>query len=380
MTQEGGDELEFDREKQAIARERERWVIRLGVLRLATLALLIFIFLETGLSLRLEEFAARLTPNLWMITALYVTAGYGLLLLFTLPFQLLRFRQDRGYGLSKQGWVSWGFDRLKSFALGLMFALIAIEALYWCLRNFGERWWLVAWILALVSSVAMGYLAPVVLLPVFYRVRPLDEEELTRRLRNLAEKARIRVVGVYEFEASAKTEAGMAALAGIGRTRRILLSDHIRKGFSEREVTSILAHELAHHARGDSARGLLQYSVLAFAGLLLADLFVRWSMPSFGLQRIDGVANLPLFLLFFLGFSTATSPLMNTLSRRREAGADRLAVSLCEDPRALASALAKLHDTNLSNASPSPWIEALFYTHPSGTRRVKMLLSFPSNR
>ncbi len=300
--------------------------------------------------------------------------GYGVLQALALPLRAAGRASDLRYGLSRQPWTAWAADRGKAFVLGLGVALFGAEVLYWTIRSFGVLWWLPFWGIALAFTAVTTYVAPVLLLPLFYRVRRVEDPEIRERVRRLASQAGIPVLDVHEFVSSAKTERGTAALAGLGRTRRVLLSDHILERYTPQEVEGILAHEMAHHVHRDALRYFLLSAALSLLALFLADLFVRAAVPAVGIAGMEQVATLPLFLLFGTLFFTGVGPLTGALSRRREARADRVGAALCGDPRSLATALVKLHDQNLSNAAPSRAVEVLFYSHPSGSRRVRWLL------
>jgi STE24 endopeptidase len=370
--------LTFDEERQTMARRYQRRTILLG---LSALALLVFVALASlvlRLTHGLEAWAASLSPSPWAVVALYVVVAYLLLSLLALPIRAAARMSDLKFNLTRQSWPSWALDRLKAMAIGLAITLLVVETLYWTIRTFGDLWWPVFWALATLFTVLGGYLAPVIFLPLFYRVRRLEDESLVERLTELARRAGIHTIGVYEFASSPKTERGTAALAGLGRTKRILLSDHILRDYTPEEVEGILAHELAHHVQRDTQLYLLLSTAVSFLGLYLADLFLRRTMPAFGFSTMSEVSTLPLLVLFAMAFNAAIGPLSRYISRRREARADMLGAELCENPRALASALVKLHNQNLAYASPHPLVEALFYTHPSGRRRVSTLLSLPS--
>ncbi|MFQ6013183.1 MAG: M48 family metalloprotease [Thermoplasmata archaeon] len=369
---EGG--LTFDPERQALARRREGEALRLGLSGFALFLLLVFLTLPSGLTLRLEGWALSLTRNPWAVVALYVVVGYLTLTALALPLRVVGRRSDVRYGMSRQSWSSWALDRGKATLLGLLFALAAVGALYWTLRNFGTFWWLVFWLLSLAFTLLAGILGPVVLLPLFYRVEEIRDGGMQARLQALSRRAGVRALGVYEFRSSAKTERGAAAVAGWGRTRRILLSDHILREYAPEEVEGILAHELAHHVQRDPARFLLLSAVLSLLALWGMNRFVQATMGVFAIASLAQVANLPLFVLFGGLFYAATGPLSRSFSRWREGLADQKAAELSRNPEALARALVKLHDQNLSVADPHPWVERLFYTHPRGTRRLRNLL------
>ncbi len=380
MGDEDGPEFRFDESRQQLAKAHRREVTLLGSLGLVLFPLVLYLSMLTGISLRLEAWTMTLSENPWIGVALYLGVGYLILNLVALPLRIMGRLTQRRYQLTKQSWASWGMDLIKSMSLGLLLALLSVEALYWTIRNFELFWWLVTWVLALAFTVVAGYLAPVVILPLFYKVRRLDDAELRERLSELARRANVPVMGVYEFRSSPKTERGTAAVAGLGSTRRVLLSDHITRDYSADEVEGILAHELAHHVQGDSRISLLISAVSSLLALYLADLFVRSTMTLLGVSELAQVANLPLFVLFGSVYSMALGPLTRGISRWREAKADRLGASLCGRPRALASALVKLHDQNLSDASPPRPVEVLFYTHPAGKKRVTTLLALSAGQ
>lgn len=364
----------FDPERQALARKAQREALRRGAAHLALFVTLAWLLLPTGLTHRLEGWATSLSGNPWVVVALYVVVAYGTLALVTLPLRAAGRRAELRYGLTKQTWTSWLRDRGKAFGLGLLFALGSVEVLYWTVRTFEALWWVVFGAATTAFSLVAGVLAPVLLLPLFFPVRRVEDSGLVDRVQALCERAGVRVLGVYEFRSSAKTERGTAALAGLGRTRRILLSDHILAHFRPEEVEGVLAHELAHALHRDSLLFLALSALLALVGLVLMDGFVRAAMPLYGLEEMAAVATLPLFALFGALYYTASGPLFNAVSRRREAAADRRGAALCGSSRALATALVKLHDRNLAHADPHPVVEGLFYSHPAGRRRVKALL------
>src|SRR5213076_432924 len=123
--------------------------------------------------------------------------------------------------------------------------------------------------------IGLTNLAPVVLLPLFYPVKPLDRDALRTRLLSLAERAGARVLGAYEWGLSEKTKKANAALAGVGATRRILVSDTMLDKYSDDEIEVVLAHEMAHHVHGDIWKGILFESCLIVAGFYLAARLLR---------------------------------------------------------------------------------------------------------
>jgi STE24 endopeptidase len=158
---------------------------------------------------------------------------------------------ERRYGLSNQTFRGWIADEGKGLGVGLILGGLAASVIYLLVRWSAEGWWLPAGAIFALMIVGLANLGPVLLLPLFYSVKPLDRESLRVRLMALAERASARVLGVYEWGLAAKTKKANAALTGLAGTRRILVSDTMLSYYSEDEIEDVLAHELAHHVHGD---------------------------------------------------------------------------------------------------------------------------------
>src|SRR5262249_41858458 len=156
----------------------------------------------------------------------------------------------------------WLRDRAKAAAIGLALGSAGAELIYWLIGSSPEWWWLTGGAIFTVFFVGLTNLAPVVVLPLFYSVKPLDKDALRARLLALADRAGARVLGAYEWGLGEKTKKANAALAGLGATRRILVSDTMLAEYSDDEIEVVLAHEIAHHVHGDIWKGILFDSVL----------------------------------------------------------------------------------------------------------------------
>ena len=143
---------------------------------------------------------------------------------------------ERRYGLSRQTAGSWLGDHAKAAAVGWLVVVAAGSVVVGCLHAWPRHWWIGAWAAAMAGSVAAAWVATVFILPLFFRFSPLPQEPLRRRLADLAARAGVPVVGVFEWRLSDKTPRANAALAGLGGTRRILVSDTLVSDFSEDEV------------------------------------------------------------------------------------------------------------------------------------------------
>jgi STE24 endopeptidase len=243
--------------------------------------------------------------------------------------------------------------------------------IYAFLRYAPGLWWVWATFFYVLFVVVLAAIAPVVIMPLFHKFEPIDNPSLTDAVKAFVEKAGLKVVGVFQWGLEEKTNAGNAALTGLGRTRRIILGDTILKDYTQDEIIAVLAHEVGHYKNRDMTRLIVAGSLLASAGFYLAHLFLQTLVSRFGFAGPDDVGSFPVFVFCLLVFSLVTMPISNSYSRRREYAADAYAVGTVGSAGALVSALEKLAAQNLADKNPAPWIEFLLHSHPSIARRVR---------
>lgn len=277
---------------------------------------------------------------------------------------------ERRYGLSTQSTGDWVRDQAKALVLTCVIAAACAALVYWTIRVSPDWWWLLSGALFAALFAVMANLAPVLLLPLFYTIRPLTNESLRLRLLALAERAGARVLGAYEWGLGDKSRKANAALAGLGSTRRILVSDTMLAAYSEDEIEVVLAHELAHHVHGDIWKGLVFESLLVLAGFFAAAQVLTWAGPRLGIALPSDVAGLPLLLLSIAAISLLMLPVTHAVSRDRERRADRFALELTRNPSAFISAMRRLGQQNLAEDQPSKLVEWLFHSHPPLSERI----------
>jgi STE24 endopeptidase len=283
---------------------------------------------------------------------------------------------ERRYDLSNESFAGWIVDEAKSFAIGLLLGGAAAGLLYWLMRLSPDRWWLTAGVAFTLLIVGLTNLLPIVFLPLFYSVKPLDRGALRARLLALAERAGARALGAYEWGNGSKTKKANAALAGLGGTRRILVSDTMLAQYTDDEIEVVLAHEIAHHVHGDIWKGILFESGLILAGFYLAAQVLRLMAGTAGLRGVDDVAGLPLLLLVAGAVSVVMIPVAHAMSRAFERNADRFALDLTRNPGAFISAMRRLGAQNLAEEHPSRVVQWLFYSHPTIQDRIAAAQAF----
>jgi STE24 endopeptidase len=315
----------------------------------------------------------HLGGNDWLrLIAMAAVVGVGLEVL-TLPIDFWSgFILEHRYQLSNQSFGGWIWRRLKAYAVGGVLGLLLLLGLYGILWWTGAFWWVWAaggWLLV---TLVLGQLLPVVILPLFYKVTRLDDALLLEKLQRLAAGTGLTVAGIYRLHLSAETRKANAALAGLGRTRRVLLGDTLLEQFTPEEIEVVFAHEVGHHVYRHLPKMVVVSVLLATAGFWLVNLVLGLASPYLGYAGVSDPAALPLLLLVLSLFGLILSPLQNALSRYFEVQCDRYALTRTGMPLAYRSAFVKLARINKSDPDPNPVVAWLFYDHPPIRRRLAL--------
>ena len=369
----------LDPQRQEKAKEYARIRRRLWLVDIVWNGIYTMLWLAFGWATVLKTSLLNYTTNDWLLVAAFAAVFGGIDSILNLPLSYYSgFILPHRYELSNQTIKGWIVDRIKGLLIGVPIGLLVLEVIYAILRTYPDIWWLWAVGFLLVFNVILGNLAPILIMPLFNKYTPLDEEhaELAKRLLKLAEKANTRVRGVFKFDMSRRTKAANAGLTGIGNSRRIILGDTLINEFSLDEIETVLAHELAHHVHKDIPVGMAVSSVMTLGGLYLASLGLNWGVGYFGFESTADIAALPLLGIVLGVYGLITMPFGNTFSRWREQRADEYALKVTHKGEAYASALTRLANQNLADADPEPWVELLLYSHPALGKRIKQAESF----
>jgi STE24 endopeptidase len=320
-----------------------------------------------GLASLLE---ARRHSHAAVVAAITLAIGASQTLL-TLPLDVVAgYVLPRRAGLLTQSLGSWLGDRAKALGIGGLLGLVAVEVVYGLLRWSPDRWWLWASGVLAAGVVLLAAVVPIWLVPLFYRVTPLADPALRARILALAARMGVRAAEVVVADFSRKGRVANAAVVGLGRTRRILVSDTLLREFPVEEVEVVLAHELGHHARSHVAKGLLLQSLLIVGALWTADRALRGGVGVLGLSGPADPAGLPLLAVVLTAVGLLTTPIVAAWSRRLEREADRVALDVSGAPDAFVAAMERLGRLNLAERRPGRLRELLFATHPSLEARI----------
>lgn len=284
-----------------------------------------------------------------------------------LPFAGATHVRRVDHGLSEQGWGGWLADRTLSAGVQVVLVAIAVAGAVWLAGKLGRRWWLAGAPALVCIAVVVVVAQPLVIDPLFNRFEPLSDRELAAQVEGLAAGMGVEVDDVLVADASRRTTTANAYVTGIGPTRRIVLYDTLLDGrFSEGEILSVSAHELAHVGERHLWKGLAWFALFAVPGVAL----LAWIT-----ERRGGLADprlVPLGLAFVFAYVLVTQPLANAVSRRYEAEADWLALQATGDPESAVALERRFVTTSLSDPDPPAWVTYWLGTHPPPLERIAM--------
>jgi len=359
---------ERDRRAKKYSRTHQILSLTGSIIFFAVLIILIF----TGLSKEIENIAFNYTSNNYLALLIFlgiIGVGQGLIN-FPLDFYS-GYILEHKYDLSNQTITGYFKEKLKGFVLGLVIGIPLMFTFYYILSNSGEMWWLVLGIVMFTFSILLGRIAPTVIMPLFYKFVPVENEDIKNRLLELCKKTGVKVQGIFTFDMSKNTKKANAAFTGIGKSRRIILGDTLMNNFSVSEIETVFAHEVGHYTKRHILKMMTVSTLVTFLGLFITAKLYEASLGYFGFTAVNEIAALPLLFLYLSLYGLVTTPISNIQSRMYEWEADTFALETTKDKVSFVSAMEKLAEQNLADKTPNKIIEFLFHSHPSLEKRIQ---------
>lgn len=314
-------------------------------------------------------------PGGWATTTAAVVGTVTLAgWIVVLPLSFVRgYLIQRAWHLSTQQPGGWFVDLLKGEAVSLVIAMVAGLAFFGCVRAQPRTWWLWSAAAFTLLTALLVFLYPVVVAPLFNRFTPLDDPGLVARIQQLGREIGVEVDQVLVADASRRSTAENAYVAGLGATKQLVLYDTLLRSGSEEETLFVVAHEMGHQAENHVLKSLLLSAVGLFAGfaalawLVSRPAFLDWSRAS----GIGDLRLIPALLVVAIVGGLVTLPFQNAVSRRFERRADQIAFRAIEDPVPAVGAFRRLAIANIADLRPHPFVEWLLYSHPPVGERIR---------
>src|ERR1051326_1553961 len=342
-------------------------------------ALISLVLLRFGISSALRDFAERVTRFAPLRTMIY-WAEYTIVA-FILGFPLAvyeGFVREHQYGLATQTLGPWLGDQAKYLGVEIAFGALLVEGLFGIVRKLPRTWWIWGAVVTFIFMIIGQLLAPVYLIPLFNKVKLLEDQRVLRPILSLARANSIPAKDVYEIDASKQTTRMSANVSGFGSTMRITLNDNLIRRASPEEVQAVMGHEMGHYVLNHIYKGLLEYAVVIFIWFWALRWALDWSLTRWGARwRIRGLGDtaiLPLVVLVSSIFFFILTPVLNTMTRTTEREADMYGVNASRQPDGFAQAA--IHLSEYRKMSPGPIEEWIFFDHPSGRNRIRAAMNW----
>jgi STE24 endopeptidase len=296
--------------------------------------------------------------------------------LLELPFEAYAtFVIEQRFGFNRTTLKTFVLDRLKGWALAALLMVGFLSIVLNLLERFGLQIWPVAWLITAAASVLLTYLAPTLILPLFFKFSPLPAGPLRQGILAYCHKQNFPLGDLLVIDGSRRSSKANAFFTGFGKNKRIALFDTLIENHSESELIAVLAHEVGHCKH----RHVVQHFV--FAQINLCFLFILASLclsrpelyAAFGVTHASYYIGFALFSLLVQPLTIILGVVLNFWSRCHEFEADRFAGESTGEPAALILALKKLSKDSLSNLTPHPLLVGLHFTHPPVLERIRAL-------
>lgn len=333
------------------------------------------LFLFTGFSARIRNWAQRLGRKWFFVVGLYFVIFSAINFVIDLPLSYYQdFAREHAYELSNQTFGKWFGDALKSLLVGMVMGVLFLWVPYLLLKKSPRRWWLYTGILMIPFLFFVMLVSPIWIAPLFNKFGPMQNQALEAKILALAERAGIADSRVFEVNKSVDTKALNAYVSGFMNTKRIVLWDTIIATMSEDELLFVMGHEMGHYVLGHVVKGVLFFSALIMLTLYVAHRTAGFLIDKykarFGFDALSDVASLPLLSLLTGAFMLIITPIALTFTRYQEHEADRFGLEITQKNRPAATAFVKLQAENLGNPRPGALYKLWRASHPTLGERI----------
>lgn len=310
---------------------------------------------------------------------IFVTTLVGLP---SLPFEYCsQFKIEERFGFNRSSVKLWVTDKIKGALIGVIIGVPLLWVLISLVGWLGDSWWIYGFVILMAFQLLMMVLYPMLIVPLFNKLSPLEEGSLKDRLMDLSDRAGFKAKTIQVIDGSKRSGHSNAYFTGFGKFRRIVLYDTLIEQLSEEELEAVLAHEIGHYKKGHIPKMIGMSAIMMFGGFWVIDYLLNSSafFEGFGFEPLaEGAAgNLGIAMLLFSmlgGLATFwIGPIFNRLSRKHEYEADAFARDAVKGWEPLSGALRRLSEKNLSNLNPHPAYSGFHYSHPTLLERERAM-------
>ena len=278
---------------------------------------------------------------------------------------------EERHGFNKTTRKIFVTDIFKGLLISGAISSILYATVIFTIISAGDLWWIYAFAAVFTLQAIIFFLYPVLIMPLFNKLEPLDDEQFKKPIEKLLEKVDFKSKGLFVMNASLRSTHGNAFFTGFGKNKRIVFFDTLLKTINPDEMEAILGHELGHYKLGHIRKTLISSLVFGFLGFyILNEIFKSDNFfIAHGLENLTVYSKFLMFYLVIGSYTFFTKPITSALSRKREFEADDFSFQFT-DGEHMISGLLKLTKDNASNLTPDPLYSSYYYSHPPIAERV----------
>ena len=281
---------------------------------------------------------------------------------------------EERHGFNKTTRKTFVTDIFKGLLISGSLSSILYATVIFIIISAGDLWWIYAFAAVFTLQAIIFFLYPVLIMPLFNKFEPLDDEQFKKPIEKLLEKVDFKSKGLFVMNASLRSTHGNAFFTGFGKNKRIVFFDTLLKTINPDEMEAILGHELGHYKLGHIRKTLISSLVFGFLGFyILNEIFKSDNFfIAHGLENLTVYSKFLMFYLVIGSYTFFTKPITSALSRKREFEADDFSFQYT-DGEHMISGLLKLTKDNASNLTPDPLYSSYYYSHPPIAERVSSI-------
>lgn len=376
-----------ERDKKARALSKVRLRTMLAELVYGLIVLLVVLWWKLGAKYR--DMAEKVSSRRFVHVLVFAPLIALTIDVLTLPTGIYDNWIEREYGLSVQGWGSWFWDWTKGELLSVIFTIIVVWILYAVIRRSSRRWWFYFWLATLPLILALIFVQPLVIDPMFHKFEPLQVKDpgLTAELEKMVQRAgeRIPPERMFWMGAGEKTTELNAYVTGFGASKRIVVWDTTIAKMNTPQIVFVAGHEMGHYVLQHIPKGVAFVAVVLLVTFYVGYRLIGWVLarwgPRWGIRGLDDFASYPALLLLISILTALVAPVLNTFGRHYEHQADQYGLEVThgltpDSGQVAAQAFNILGDVDLSDPDPSRLRVILFYNHPSIPERIQFALHY----
>ena len=319
-----------------------------------------------------NSWVVSLTDSVVWQTILFVVGLSVVSSVLDIPFDYYAtFRIEEKYGFNKTTRRVYWLDTVKELFLSLVLGGVLLALVVWFYTWAGTYFWLYAWGAVTLFSVLMAMFYSQLIVPLFNKQTPLQEGALRDKIQAFAGKVGFKLDNIYVIDGSKRSTKANAYFTGLGPKKRVVLYDTLIDELTEEEIVAVLAHEVGHYKKRHTLRSMvvsvIQMGVLFWLFSLCVNNVAL--SEALGGDRVYFQLGLIAFAILYSPVNLILGIGMNVWSRSNEYEADAFAARYYEGDY-LVSGLKKISVKSLSNLTPHPLYEYVYYSHPSLLKRI----------